>query len=591
MWQSYIASHFSWTLQSDQFFLLGNTVEEIIRRLSLYFEHDLSGEKHISIFRKLQTCEVLLAEQFQVHDFESLGCGGFFTFLEKHMLLLPTQLQRFLARELREEFPLEVYVNENLLTLLLSQASEFSGGNAISRQMVARLLTEQFPSIDFKVVGKDSEENFTEIISKKKSGSKCVLFSATLLGAENSLNGKHLKEPLTVTKDTESRSSPLSAVSSKEVLDVLLRVPLLSDLNSWCHWDLRFAPYFGPLMGCLNEINSKDLLCLVTRDGKVLRIDPSATADSFLEAALQGSAYRTAAQLLSLISLNGRTHLPFSLLKCYAKRAFEVFFDNHSEKMEVNDRNSRVHMHGPVKLNASLDNMIAVEQKTKMDKTDYAASKFLLDCLDYLPGEFRSLAVDVLLSGLRSVVKDAPTRVLSACDHTEQRIMLHDAGLLLGIVEWINDYHKFCSSFLANSATEENASSNLDCGVGFVQQEMEDLMHTEQMIISEKSCEDNKEPHESCHTFDAAEALCDSVGEALTQTALDFHDNPASVIDLIRRDEFGLDSSSSGAETSMLQKQHARLGRALQCLSQELYSQDSHFILELVRNSCLSLCL
>ncbi|KAL1208319.1 Protein NO VEIN [Cardamine amara subsp. amara] len=564
-----------------------NTVEEIMRRLSLYFEHDLCGGKHISIFRKLQTCEVLLAEQFQVHDFESLGWGGFFTFLEKHMLLLPTQLQRFLARELREEFPLEVHVNENLLTLLLSQASEFSGGNVISRQMVARLLAEQFPSIDFKVVGKDSEENFTEIIGKKKSGSKCVLFSATLLGAVNSLNGKNLEEPLTVTNDTESRSCPLSAVSSKEVLDVLLRVPLLSDLNSCCHWDLRFAPSFGPLMGCLNEINSKDLLCLVTRDGKVLRIDPSATADSFLEAALQGSAYRTAAQLLSLISLNGRTHLPFSLLQCYAKRAFEVFFNNHSEKMELNDRNSLVHMRGPVKFNACLDNMIAVEQKTKMDETDYASSKFLLDCLGYLPGEFRSLAVDVLLSGLRSVVKDAPTRLLSACDHTEQRIMLHDAGLLLGIVEWINDYHKFCSSFSANSALEENASSNLDSGVGFVQQELEDPMHTEQgsMIISEKSCEDNKEPHESCHTFDGAGALCDSVGEAFSQTAPDFHDNPASVIDLIRQDEFGLNSSSSGAEMSMLQKQHARLGRALQCLSQELYSQDSHFILELVQNA------
>ncbi|XP_010436625.2 PREDICTED: uncharacterized protein LOC104720419 [Camelina sativa] len=226
-----------------------NTVEEIIRRLSLYFEHDLSGEKHIGIFRKLQSCEVLLVEQFQVHNFESLGWGGFFTFLEKHMLLLPTQLQRFLSRELREEFPLEAHVNENLLTLLLSQASEFSGDNVISREMVARLLAEQFPSINFKVVGRDSEENFTEIIAKKKSYSKCVLFSATLLGAENSLTSKHLEESLTVGNDTEARSSILNAVASKEVLDVLLRVPLLSDLNSWCHWDLRYAPQFGPLMG------------------------------------------------------------------------------------------------------------------------------------------------------------------------------------------------------------------------------------------------------------------------------------------------------------------------------------------------------
>ncbi|KFK36266.1 hypothetical protein AALP_AA4G099800 [Arabis alpina] len=564
-----------------------NTVEEIIRRLSLYFEHDLSGEKYISIFRKLQTCEGLLAEQFQVQDFESLGWGGFFTFLEKHMLLLPTQLQRFLGRESREEFPLEVHVNENLLSLLLSQACEFSGGNVLSRQVVARLLAKQFPSINFKVVGNDSEENFTEIIGSytKKSGSKCVLFSATLLGAGNSLTSKHLEESLPLGNDTESRSSPLSALSSKEVLDVLLRVPLLSDLNSWCHWDLKFAPQFGPLMGCLNEINSKDLLCLVTRDGKIIRTDPSATADSFLEAALQGSAYRTAAQLLSFISLHGRTHLPFSLLKCYAKRAFEVFINNHSEEMKLKDRNSLVHMRGPVKFSASLDKMIVVEQKTRVDKSDYAASKFFLDCLGYLPGEFRSLAVDILLTGLRSVVKDAPSRVLSACEHTEQRIMLHDVGLLLGIVEWINDYQKFCSSSSPTSAVVENASSNLDSGTAFVQKDLE-VLHAEQrcMIASEKSDEYKKESHESCHTFGGPGVLSDSVGESFSPTAPEVHDNPASVIDSIRRDEFGLDSSSSGAET-MLQKQHARLGRALQCLSQELYSQDSHFILELVQNA------
>ncbi|CAL9225200.1 unnamed protein product [Arabidopsis halleri] len=564
-----------------------NTVEEIIRRLSLYFEHDLSGEKHIGIFRKLQTCEVLLAEQFQVQDFESLGWGGFFTFLEKHMLLLPTQLQRFLSRELLEEFPLEVHVNENLLTLLLSQASEFSGGNVISRQTVNRLLAEQFPSINFKVVGRNSEENFTEINGKEKSCSKCVLFSATLLGAENSLTSKYLEESLTVGNDTEARGSTLNAVASKEVLDVLLRVPLLSDLNSWCHWDLRYAPQFGPLLGCLNEINSKDLLCLVTRDGKIIRTDPSATADSFLEAALQGSAYRTATQLLSLISLNGRTHLPFSLLKCYAKRAFEVFFDNHSKEMELNNRNSLVQMHGPEQLSTSLDKMIVVGEKTKAAKSDYAASKFLLDCLGYLPGEFRSLVVDILLPGLRSVVKDAPTRVLSACEQTEQRIMLHDAGLLLGIVEWISDYHMFCSSCSPNSSIVESASSNLDSVAGSVQKELEDPIQTEQrcMIVSEKACEDKKEPHESCHTFGGSGTLCDSVGEAFTQTAPEFHDNPASVIDSIRRDEFGLDLTSSSSEMSMLQKQHARLGRALQCLSQELYSQDSHFILELVQNA------
>ncbi|MCL7025009.1 hypothetical protein MKW94_030026 [Papaver nudicaule] len=57
------------------------------------------------------------------------------------------------------------------------------------------------------------------------------------------------------------------------------------------------------------------------------------------------------------------------------------------------------------------------------------------------------------------------------------------------------------------------------------------------------------------------------------------------VIESIRRGEFGLEPSLSHAETGMLEKHHARLGRALHCLSQELYSQDSHFLLELVQNA------
>ncbi|XP_010527472.1 PREDICTED: uncharacterized protein LOC104804807 isoform X2 [Tarenaya hassleriana] len=559
-------------------------VEEIIRRISLYFDRELSGEKYLNIFNRLHNCGLFLAEQFQVHDFESLGWGGFFNFLEKHLSMLPIQLQKFLSREMCEGFPLEVLMHENVLTALLSQASEFSSSNVISKQMVSALLARQFPSNDLKVVEKDLIENFTDIIGSYKNNilPKRVLFSATLLGAENLLGcgGKDAEESSSVETDIESRASPLSSVASKDALDVLLRAPLLSDLNSWCHWDLRFAPSLGPLLGWLCKVNLKELLCLVTRDGNVIRVDPSATVDSFLEAALQGSAHGTAAQLLSLISLNGEKHLPFSLLKCYAKRAFEVIFNNHFEEVELYyDRKSFVPVQGPVKLSGA-SKVEVEEQKTKLEKSGYAASKFLLDCLGHLPAEFRGLASDVLLSGLRSVIKDAPVKVLSACEQTEQRIMLHDAGLLLGIVEWINDYHCFCSSDTSNSGRMENASSIPDSCTNVGQKDFMELSQTEQrhMIVPEESLE-------PCSVTGGLEAVDDSVSMTVIQMTPEFYDPPASVIDSIRRDEFGLDSNSPGAENSMLQKQHARLGRALQCLSQELYSQDSHFILELVQNA------
>lgn len=59
----------------------------------------------------------------------------------------------------------------------------------------------------------------------------------------------------------------------------------------------------------------------------------------------------------------------------------------------------------------------------------------------------------------------------------------------------------------------------------------------------------------------------------------------AKIIEGIRREEFGLDPAFSAIEESILKKQNARLGRALHRLSVDLYSQDSHFLLELVSAS------
>ncbi|KAK1591130.1 hypothetical protein Q3G72_002764 [Acer saccharum] len=90
------------------------------------------------------------------------------------------------------------------------------------------------------------------------------------------------------------------------------------------------------------------------------------------------------------------------------------------------------------------------------------------------------------------------------------------------------------------------------------------------------------------HTHNnGVEASSDRIGNCCTQLLSEVGSckDGALIIESIRREEFGLVSSLSNVESSLLKKQHARLGRALHCLSQELYSQDSHFLLELVQNA------
>jgi len=56
-------------------------------------------------------------------------------------------------------------------------------------------------------------------------------------------------------------------------------------------------------------------------------------------------------------------------------------------------------------------------------------------------------------------------------------------------------------------------------------------------------------------------------------------------IELLRREEFGVNVVLSEDGKRLMDKQQARLGRSLERLSKDLYSKDTHFVLELVQNA------
>ena len=58
-----------------------------------------------------------------------------------------------------------------------------------------------------------------------------------------------------------------------------------------------------------------------------------------------------------------------------------------------------------------------------------------------------------------------------------------------------------------------------------------------------------------------------------------------NLIDEIRREQFGIGESFGERETKLIQIHHDRLGRSLDRLSKELYTKDTHFVLELIQNA------
>ena len=56
-------------------------------------------------------------------------------------------------------------------------------------------------------------------------------------------------------------------------------------------------------------------------------------------------------------------------------------------------------------------------------------------------------------------------------------------------------------------------------------------------------------------------------------------------IELLRQEEFGVNVELSEDGRRLMDKQQERLGRSLERLSTDLYSKDTHFVLELVQNA------
>jgi len=56
-------------------------------------------------------------------------------------------------------------------------------------------------------------------------------------------------------------------------------------------------------------------------------------------------------------------------------------------------------------------------------------------------------------------------------------------------------------------------------------------------------------------------------------------------IESLRREEFGVNVVLSEDAKRLMDIQQARLGRSLERLSKDLYSKDTHFVLELVQNA------
>ncbi|KAK6161733.1 hypothetical protein DH2020_005114 [Rehmannia glutinosa] len=392
--------------ESIWFRKLSISAEDIVNKISGYFEDDIfnhripSQETKFLFLRKLCKCEYWLIEQYSIKEFESLGHGEYFMFLEKYMHMLPLSLQKGLMGDTRENVSLEAHLLRQLDVLLSQALHSLWENEIINLQHVSELLARQFPLVHFKLVKSDLMENLADTLreTRFKLTSNCILFSTPLLrlnclGDSLAQNEKRMEETCEFDINTGAKEGIISAVTAEDAIAVFLKAPMMIDLKLWSHWDISFAPLGSIVEFLLNEVNTKELLCLVTKDGKNALMHGKPSCDQYMS----------------------EKNTPFNI----------------GSKVSYG--------------------------RGMLNKVVPVMSRFVLDCLSYLPIEFCSLAANVLISGLQSLIKDVPSAILTECKQIEQRLMLHEVGISLGIVERVNDYRSFCSAATTGLSVDHHA--------------------------------------------------------------------------------------------------------------------------------------
>uniref|UniRef100_A0A3P9L2G3 Wu:fj29h11 n=1 Tax=Oryzias latipes TaxID=8090 RepID=A0A3P9L2G3_ORYLA len=362
---------------------------------------------------------------------------------------------------------------------------------------------------------------------------------------------------------------------SCQALASLQCCPLLEDLSDWSQWDCIFKPLHGPLKDFIerNAANT-GLAALEVRPGLLLKITTNTGHKHFTSVVAALDPVGTAGHLVSMVVADGIRNAPTALLA------------NHMQ--------------------SALTEAMAKEE----DISCYSrVAKFLLDCLIRIPTRTcQALLQKVFLEPFSLVVGQTKSKqVLISTAQSDLRHLncLHRLGTLTGVTDWIRDYqnklrppqnHNLCKEHMEQVKVRVNLSVSNSSSLSAlnVSEAKEDLTDCEEEDEGEMyelaSCANEKTSKRSDAEGEAGDGLLNEAGEAdeekkagfQSETALSFQ---RAIIEDIRKSEFGIGVELSAHGQRLLEVHQERLGRGLARLSTELYSKDTHFVLELIQNA------
>ncbi|RXM31499.1 hypothetical protein EOD39_1724 [Acipenser ruthenus] len=553
----------------------------------------------------LSKIEKKILEHFKFEEFVNMDQGTFLEFLVKHSQILQEVGGAALVLSNQDSRICSYRPSQQDIYDLIRQC-----GVADQERFhdIESALCSHYKVKDSRELGYGSLATLVNIVQRQnKLHDGSPSNQTSLVRYEAALLIKDSRHGLSAANDAVGL---LGDVSRDTALACLLNTPLLEDLADWSQWELVFEPQYGDLkdfiernfgrkvtrLGDESTAVLADLLALEVKPGVLLRVTSHTSAELFAEAAMALDPVGTAGHLVSLVIADGIANAPLALLA------------NHMET-------SLAAAGGQEEFSAIKEEAASLN----------ISAKFILDCLVRIPTRLcKSLLQQVFLDPFSRVVGQANSKIVllqvaKTCTRYQNR--LHQMAILQGVTEWVKDFHMKLSppklpvvkskdsKTRPQDAVSESSRSSVvalsedeEFGVESSESESEAESDSDAPLASSDEDEDekfslaseSKEPSgeqgsESLDTSSVEGDLANVDSGGISESKLADIERKEkecrTVIEDIRKSEFGFGVLLNEEGKKLMEVHQNRLGRSLERLSTELYSKDTHFVLELIQNA------
>eukprot|EP00794_Sanderia_malayensis_P009471 gene9471-10459_t len=554
----------------------------------------------------LSSLEEKVAQSFDVEasGFQSIRPETFLAFLCTHK-----EFHKYLGTSILVDSSLLNKDNDESNLRKNLEEFAFQCGRRKEKRDILVSMKKQFPRTHHNADIEEILSNDTDVIDSRLATSAVKYLYALVCGQEEAEDAPESEAALRAQK-----TGRLGHFDYEDAMRCLKSAPLLEDLARWSNWKLVFEPSFGDLKTFLG--NQDRVHAVEISANELWKIDLDATLDDLKIALDSLNATETVGCLLSIICSNGGfsetpvIHIA-NLVKSSLAANIDVSFNNgNGDSLEHFVLQCLVLL--PVDFCCVVANKVQLSTNAFLvchvyPKVNTGGSRY--DVM-FVQGA----SVPIFLSPLCEILGDGqggdsvPARILAVCKTTSQRSYLHRLGALLSVGEWTRDFREYC--FQEPQVIDARKKQNVEITQKTVapepkveEQGVKDATITDTStendeVSSARMPNDAEMVEDKSSTSDALSDLETNSSSVDNEESDDYAENVTvmgeiemrlqycqDLINDIRRNEFGKGENLDDKAASLLQKNNERLRSSLERLSKELYSKDTHFVLELVQNA------